>query len=176
MAIVISDLEYIHPGGTLLFSGVSFRVGDREHAALVGVNGVGKSTLLRLLTRELQPSQGAIQIDGRVQFMPQQIGRMYADATVRELLAEVSGEPFRKAALDLFRAERTMATDYSDAAGEAYAEAIAHWGEVGGYQQEGVWDRVTSLVLGQSLDQAADRPVSELSGGEQKRLALEMLV
>jgi ATPase subunit of ABC transporter with duplicated ATPase domains len=176
VAIVVSDLEYVHPGGTLLFSNVSFRIGEREHAALVGVNGVGKTTLFRLITRELQPSQGAIQIDGRLQFMPQQIGRMYAGATIRELLAEVSGEPFRKAALDLIKAERAMATDYSDATGEAYAEAIAHWGEVGGYQQEGVWDRVTSLVLGQSLDEAADRPVAQLSGGEQKRLALEMLV
>jgi ATPase subunit of ABC transporter with duplicated ATPase domains len=108
--------------------------------------------------------------------MPQQIGRMYAGATIRQLLAEVSGEPFRRAALDLIAAEHALETDYSDAAGNALAEAIAHWGEVGGYQQEGVWDRVTSLVLGQSLDQAADRPVSELSGGEQKRLALEMLI
>ena len=82
MAIVVSDLEYVHPGGGLLFSGVSFRVGDREHAALIGVNGVGKSTLLRLLTKELQPTQGAVQIDGRLQFMPQQIGRMYDSATV----------------------------------------------------------------------------------------------
>src|SRR3954468_10938869 len=176
MAIVVSDLEYVHPGGGLLFSGVSFRVGDREHAALIGVNGVGKSTLLRLLTKELQPTQGAVQIDGRLQFMPQQIGRMYASATVRELLAEVSGEPFRQRALELIRAERTLETDYSDEAGHALAEAIAQWGEVGGYQQEAVWDRVTSLVLGQSLDQAADRPVGQLSGGEQKRLALEMLV
>src|SRR5919202_4991673 len=129
MAIVIQDLEYIHPGGNLLFSGVSFRGGDKEHAALVGVNGVGKSTLLRLMTRELQPSQGVIQIDGRLQFMPQQIGRMYAGATVRELLATVSGEPYRRAALELIRAERALEADPSDAAGEAYAEAIAHWGE-----------------------------------------------
>ena len=176
MAIVVQDLEYVHPGGGLLFSGVSFRVGDKEHAALVGVNGVGKTTLMRLLARELTPSQGVIQIDGRVQFMPQQIGRMYARATVRELLATVSGEPYRQRALELIQAERTLETDYSDAAGEALANAIAHWGEVGGYQQEGVWDRVTSLVLGQSLDDASDRLVNELSGGEQKRLALEMLV
>src|SRR5215470_1154803 len=104
MAIVVQDLEYVHPGGGLLFSGVSFRVGDKEHAALVGVNGVGKSTLLRLLTRDLQPSQGVIQIDGRLQFMPQQLTRAHANATVRELLATVSGEPYRRRALELIDA------------------------------------------------------------------------
>jgi len=176
MAIVVTDLEYVHPGGGLLFSGVSFRVGDKEHAALVGVNGVGKTTLLRLMTRELYASQGNIQIDGRVQFMPQQIGRMYARATVRELLVTVSGEPYRQRGLELIQAERALEAEYTDAAGEALGEAIAHWGEIGGYQLEGVWDRVTSHVLGQPLDVAADRLVNELSGGEQKRLALEMLV
>src|SRR6266511_4869791 len=105
MAIVVQDLEFARPGGGLLFSGVSFRVGDREHVALVGVNGVGKSTLLRLLARELRPSQGAIQIDGHVQLMPQQIGRIYGQTTVRELLATVSPEPIRQRALELIEAE-----------------------------------------------------------------------
>ena len=125
-----------HPGGGLLFSGVSFRVGDSEHAALVGVNGVGKSTLLRLLAGELQPSQGAIQIDGRVQFMPQQIGRAYGGTTVRELLADGLAEPIRQRALDLIAAERALEADPSDDAGAALADAIGHWGEVGGYEQE----------------------------------------
>ena len=87
MAIVVQDLEVIRPDGAMLFSGVSFHVGEKEHAALIGVNGVGKSTLLRVLARELRPSQGSVQIDGGLQFMPQQIGRMFGKTTVRELLA-----------------------------------------------------------------------------------------
>src|SRR3712207_4946061 len=148
MAIVAQDLEFVHPGGGLLFSGVSFRVGDGEHAALVGVNGVGKTTLLRLLARELRPSQGTVQIDGRLQFMPQQVGRMYGRATVRELLATVSPEPMRRRALELIRAERDLEADPSDDAGVRLADSIARWGEVGGYQLEATWDRCTSAVLG----------------------------
>ena len=101
MAIVVQDLELIRPDGALLFSGVSFHVGDKEHAALIGVNGVGKSTLLRVLARELRPSQGSVQIDGAVQLMPQQIGRMYGQTTIRELLATVSPQPFRQHGLEL---------------------------------------------------------------------------
>jgi ATPase subunit of ABC transporter with duplicated ATPase domains len=176
MAIVVQDVELAHPGGGLLCSGVSFRVGDGEHAGLVGVNGVGKSTLLRLLAGELQASQGAVHIDGRVQCMPQQIGKAYGYATVRELLAIASPEPIRQRALDLIAAERALAADPSDAAGVQLADAIGHWGEIGGYEQEAVWDKCTMTVLRQSLDVASDRPVTELSGGEQKRLALEILL
>ena len=48
-AIVVSDLAYAHPGGDLLFEGVSFKLPPGRHAGLVGANGVGKSTLLRIL-------------------------------------------------------------------------------------------------------------------------------
>src|ERR1700761_182266 len=55
--IAVSGLAYAHPGGDLLFSDVSFRVAPGRHAGLVGTNGVGKSTLLRILAGE--PGGGA---------------------------------------------------------------------------------------------------------------------
>lgn len=48
--VAVSNLAYAHPGGDLLFSEVAFRVSGGEHVGLIGSNGVGKSTLLRLLT------------------------------------------------------------------------------------------------------------------------------
>ena len=50
--LAVSDLSYAHPGGDLLFSGVSFKLRSGEHAGLVGANGVGKSTLLGCITSD----------------------------------------------------------------------------------------------------------------------------
>jgi len=82
--LTISDLAYAHPGGELLFSGVSFRVAAGRHAGLVGANGVGKTTLLRILAGELSADEGAVSLGGRALYMPQDVGT--AGGSVRELL------------------------------------------------------------------------------------------
>ena len=46
------------PGGWTLFEGVTFRVPEGAHAALIGANGIGKTTLLRLIAGELEPTGG----------------------------------------------------------------------------------------------------------------------
>src|SRR5436305_10417337 len=56
------------------------------------------------------------------------------------------------------------------------AAAFAHWGEVGGYEIEVLWDAATTRAIGLGLDEAATRPLRTLSGGQQKRLALEVLL
>jgi energy-coupling factor transporter ATP-binding protein EcfA2 len=57
-----------------------------------------------------------------------------------------------------------------------YAQSIADWGDAGGYEAEVVWDACTMAALGVPYDRAQYREVRTLSGGEQKRLALEALL
>jgi ATPase subunit of ABC transporter with duplicated ATPase domains len=58
-SIVVSDLEYAPPGADSLFFDVSTSVSaPGEHAALVGANGVGKSTILRILVRRARGRRG----------------------------------------------------------------------------------------------------------------------
>ena len=58
--VAVSNLAYAHPGGDLLFDGVSFRVATGRHAGLIGTNGVGKTTLLRILAGELEAAEGHV--------------------------------------------------------------------------------------------------------------------
>ena len=57
-----------------------------------------------------------------------------------------------------------------------YAQAVADWGEVGGYDAEVLWDVCTTAALGIPYDNCRWREVKTLSGGEQKRLVLEALL
>jgi ATPase subunit of ABC transporter with duplicated ATPase domains len=58
----------------------------------------------------------------------------------------------------------------------AYAQALADWGDAGGYEHETLWDVCTVAALGIAFEQAQWRDVRTLSGGEQKRLVLEALL
>ena len=60
MAIQLHNVGFAYPGGDLLFDDVSFRVASGDRVALVGPNGVGKSTILRLLAGELTPTRGHV--------------------------------------------------------------------------------------------------------------------
>ena len=57
-----------------------------------------------------------------------------------------------------------------------YAHAVAAWSDAGGYAAEVHWDECTTRAIGLPLDEVAGRPLHTFSGGEQKRLALEVLL
>jgi ATPase subunit of ABC transporter with duplicated ATPase domains len=154
---------------------VSFRVPAGRTAGLVGANGVGKTTLLRILAGELAPLEGTVAIDGGVLYMPQDVGS--AAGTVHELLLRTAPAHLRASGAALLAAERALADDANDAAaGVQLGEAIAAWSDHGGYELEGRWDAVTRRVLGSGFSEVGDRPATSLSGGERKRLSLELLL
>ena len=80
----------------------------------------------------------------------------------------------RAAAVDA--AELAMMDSEDDRTAMAYAQALADWGDAGGYAIEVLWDTCTTAALGLALDRCQYRMVRTLSGGEQKRLVLEALL
>jgi ATPase subunit of ABC transporter with duplicated ATPase domains len=170
--ISVNDLAYAHPGGELLFSGVSFRVAGGRHAGLVGANGVGKTTLLRILAGELSADEGDAGLGGRALYMPQDVGT--GDGTVRELLLSVAPARLRAAGTALLDTERALAAG-DEAAGVRLGETIGNWSGLGGYELEGQWDTACRSAVGGGLQEIGDRPALTLSGGERKRLVLELL-
>ena len=127
------------PGGDLLFSDVSFRVSGGEHVGLVGANGVGKSTLLKVLAGELSADDGEASLGGIVGYMAQDVGVTDDQRTVRELLLSLAPPAIRRAGERMLDHEAQLAAGDLDA-GIQLGTAIADWSALGGYELEGKWD------------------------------------
>ncbi|MFF1901985.1 ATP-binding cassette domain-containing protein [Kitasatospora sp. NPDC058218] len=171
-----TGLGHVLADGRELFHDVSFRVPAGETVALIGDNGAGKTTLLRILAGELPARRGSFRSQGAVAVMPQFIGSLRDDRTVRHLLLTVAPPPLRAAAAALDAAELAMMEVDDEPTQLRYAQALVDWGEAGGYDHEVLWDTVTVAALGTPFQVAQYREVSTLSGGEQKRLVLEALL
>lgn len=172
----VNQISFTLPDGRPLLDEVSFRVGDGAVVALVGPNGTGKTTLLRIISGDLDAHGGAVTRSGGLGIMRQFIGSVRDDTTIRDLLVSVAPERIRTAALEVDAAElRIMEVD-DEPAQMAYAQALSDWADVGGYDYEVVWDTVTTAAMGVPFEQAQYRRAATLSGGEQKRLVLEALL
>src|ERR1700678_3771687 len=174
--IEVAHVDYYLPDGRMLLSDASFRVGQGAVVALVGPNGAGKSTLARLITGELEPEVGTITTSGGVGVMPQFVGSVRDDRTVRDLLVSVARKGIRDAAKAVDDAELEIMERDDEKAQMAYAQALSDWGDAGGYEAETIWDMCTMAALGLPYEKAQFRTVKTLSGGEQKRLVLEALL
>ena len=170
----MSELDYAPPAADSLFFDVSFGVAPGDHAAIVGPNGVGKSTILRILSGELEADGGEVSIGGSFLTMSQDVGMGNPDAGLREMLLDVAAPALRAAGKAMMAAERAMHDGSDD--GMLFAEAITTWGDLGGYELEARWAAAAERSVKTPVHDFATRKVGELSGGERKRLVLDLLL
>ena len=173
-SISVSELAYSPPGAEQLFFDVSFGVAPGEHAAIVGPNGVGKSTILKILTGQYEADDGEYSIGGTFLQMTQDVGMSKPDDALRDMLIEVAPTALREAGKKLFAAEKSMMSGEDD--GMAYAEALGDWGDLGGYELETQWAAAAQRSVKTPVTDFATRLVGQLSGGERKRLVLDLLL
>ena len=174
--IDLTDIGYQLPDGRALLTGVSFRVADGAKVALVGANGCGKTTLLRIIAGDVEPTSGTLGRSGGLGVMPQFVGTGRGAETVRDLLLSVAPARVRTAAAGLDAAELAMMERDDEPTQLGYAAALAEWSDAGGYDAEVLWDVCCTEALDLPYDRVRWRDVMTLSGGEQKRLVLEALL
>ncbi|MQA34256.1 ABC-F family ATP-binding cassette domain-containing protein [Modestobacter roseus] len=172
----VTGVRFTLPDGRVLLDDVAFRVGEGAIAALVGENGAGKTTLLRIISGDLTPDAGSVALVGGLGVMRQFIGSVRDDTTVQQFLVDLAPPAVRAAWDGVEAAELAMMEDDDEPTQMAYANALATWGDVGGYDVEVTWDTVTVAALGVPYENCKYRGLNSLSGGEQKRLALECLL
>lgn len=85
MSLIIKNLSYEHSNREVLFENISFSIREGQKLGLVGNNGVGKSTLMKILNSELLPSSGEIVSSDRIYYIPQHFGQ-YNNLTVSQAL------------------------------------------------------------------------------------------
>ncbi|MGV3541150.1 MAG: ribosomal protection-like ABC-F family protein [Rufibacter sp.] len=83
--LTLQQLSYIHPNKDLLFTEINLTVSAQEKIALIGNNGVGKSTLLKIISGELQYSDGQLKVDSEPYYVPQIFGQ-YNDLSIAQAL------------------------------------------------------------------------------------------
>ena len=189
--VEVAHLSHWLPDGRVLIDDASFRVGEGTTAALVGPNGAGKTTLIRLIAGDVAPQSGTVSFSGGLGIMRQFVGGIRAAegppgrtdtgaitgrSSVRDLLISVAPPRLREAADRLDAAELVMMERDDEAAQLRYAAALAEWGDAGGYDAEVLWDACCLAALGSGYEHCRWREVGTLSGGEQKRLVLEVLL
>jgi ATP-binding cassette subfamily F protein 3 len=158
-------------GATTLFRDITFTVAEGQRWGIVGRNGTGKTTLFRLLTGEMSPTQGQISRQPGIRVSLLEQHREFPGATT--VWEAAAGEFAELLALERSLIEQALHLEHdsSEAALTRYGKDLERFEREGGYS---IAPRVDAVLHGLGFDPAAARvqPVSQLSGGERGRLGL----
>ena len=163
-----------------LFSGVSFVINERDRIALVGKNGAGKSTMLKILCGMQKPTEGQVAVPNgcTIGYLPQ-VMILQDDTTVKEE-AQKAFADIRKMAAKIDEMNRQLAerTDYES---EEYAELVERFtSEHDRYMMMGADNyeaEIERTLVGLGFKRTDfDRPTSEFSGGWRMRIELAKIL
>lgn len=149
--LILQNLGYAHPNKDVLFEGLSLAINDHQKLALIGHNGVGKSTLLQLLAGLLAPAAGRVQASSPPYYVPQHFGQ-FDELTVAQALRIEGKLTALQQILDGQATEENLAVLDDDWTIEQRSqEALQHWG---------------------LSDVSLTQPLTRLSGGQKTRVFL----
>ncbi|NEM98514.1 ribosomal protection-like ABC-F family protein [Pontibacter burrus] len=125
--LILQNVSYLHPDKDLLFDNINLTLNRYQKAALIGHNGVGKSTLLQLAAGVLSPSGGLIKTDSPPYYIPQLYGQ-YNQLTIAQALRIDARLQALQAILDGNVTEENLTTLNDDwAIEERCREALQYW-------------------------------------------------
>ncbi len=163
-----------------LFRDVSFVINDRDRIALVGKNGAGKSTMLKILCGIQRPTEGTVSVpnDATIGYLPQ-VMKLSDDTTVAEETRKAfSSHTQMKERLDSMQHEMAERTDYESddylALVERFTQEHDRYMMMGGENYEAEMER-TLTGLGFTRDDFT-RPTREFSGGWRMRIELAKIL
>ena len=163
-----------------LFDNVGFVINDHDRIALVGKNGAGKSTMLKILCGLQKPTAGSVAIPNEctVGYLPQ-VMKLQDDTTVREETRKAFSDATKlKERLEKMQQEMADRTDYES---ESYSELVEsftqlhdHFMMMGGENYETSIERT---LMGLGFERSDfDRPTKEFSGGWRMRIELAKIL
>jgi len=157
-------------GTEVLFEPFSAQVGRGDRIALIGDNGVGKSTLLRLIQGEEPSTEGQVNLIGgpRIAYLPQ-VARLHAEGTLQQAMERPFAD-LRRVEAELRRLEERIGEHAEEEDLRRYDDLLHRFEREGGYRIDA---RVRAALVGVGFrEDEYDKPVSVLSGGEEARAAL----
>lgn len=167
-------------GGTYLFEEVTFRLGAGDRVGLVGKNGAGKSTMLKILSRDMQPDTGSIATEKevRIGFLRQDIDFVQGRTVLEEAyqaFEEIKQAEFK---MDEINHQLATRTDYESAGYSELIEQLSdithHYEILGGYNYVGDTERIL-LGLGFKREDFNNQ-TDTFSGGWRMRIELAKLL
>lgn len=177
--ITVNDIS-VQFGGTTLFSGVNFSIGENDKIALMGKNGAGKSTLLKIVAGQNKPTSGSVSApkDAVIAYLPQHL-LTEDNCTVMEEASKAFAQIFAmKGEIDAINDELTVRTDYES---DSYMKLIERVSELSekyySIEEINYEAEVEKVLKGLGfLREDFTRQTSEFSGGWRMRIELAKIL